>query len=1024
MYASSEKMYASSEKLVLHAVARACAAMSAVVLPIVANDASAAESIVATNSVFSGAGTWTVAEGDAEIVTGRISATGNFTKYGKGTLALANAGNSFGGTIYVSSGVLRADVEGALGSATVNLSKSSSSSADRSNRLFLNAEGAVFENNVNFTGGTELSVAYSPLHIVKSCEISGNIVLAANKNYVVTDDPDGKPTTVFGGRISGTGTTGVYLAPAGVFSFEGEIAVPSFMTMTATGSSESPGTVQIRSSSNAVATVTIGYANVELHASDAFPDAVVSHNFASYTHAQNDAYGSVTLYADQAISAFAWLGSKYPATSSGASVFSDGAVTLRLKGTTAAPVTYARLCDHITLVKEGDADAVQVFGSATGGRTHTTDGLLVVSNGTLRIAGATTFPNVPEVVVAGGCFDLQSTSAGSLSGVTRLAVEGGTFRVGGSTPYPFADTVDVVELGSSGAVDSESALVVVAGKLIVAGNDAGYGNFTSDDYSDNIGANVTISVPRPEHVYTADSWVGGSSGDSAAAAQNWAKGVMPDLATGDFTPFFAASGSRAVFDSAVSFFGIGFASTNETSFTLAKGGDNAVIRIYGGGLSVAPVYADGVAALCRSYTNEVPVSAQATEWDIDVATNSTLVLVGETAAGGAPAVKKTGAGTLELNGDFAVGGDFTLEKGQMAVRGVFGVEDDSGTLYVKSGTGYMSTLRLENATIRKGFTNQGSGSAVNPYWLVSGAGTTNFVEGSYFSGTSQYFTMESGSMLTLSGGIRIGASFIVSAPNAENATFVIRDNPLVCTVASKGASSLSANVVFDSVGNVLQQSIETPGQGRYLEFRRDHAFATCPTLRLRGGEVRLNSTRQSWHVLDRDWSRPAVTVTGDAGSALEVTLGAEEHELGTHNASCVFAGRASLSMGGTNTLLVTNSVSVSYGDVSVTNGVLRFAADSSWMNGTNVTVCGSGRLEIAGRTFGEQAVLHLEDEGVISIRDGVRQKVSLAYVDGKRLLPGVYSYARTSDESIRRHFDPAVSGVLIVKGSGFVISFR
>ena len=979
-------MLASSEKLVLHAAAHACAAIAAVVLPIAANDASAAETIVATNSVFSGAGTWTVAEGDVEIVTGRISATGNFTKYGKGTLALANAGNSFGGTVYVSSGVLRADAEGALGTATVNLSKSSSSSADRSNRLFLNAEGAVFENNVNFTGGTELSVAYSPLHIVKSCEISGNIVLAANKNYVVTDDPDGKPTTVFGGRISGTGTTGIYLAPAGVFSFEGEIAVPSFVTTTST--SESPGTVQIRSSSNAVATVAIGYANVELHASDAFPDAVVSHSFGSNTHAQNDAYGSLTLYADQAVSSFAWTGSKYPAASSGSSVFSDGAVTLRLKGTTAAPVTYVRLCDHITLVKEGDADAVQVFGSATRGRTHTTDGLLVVSNGTLRIAGATTFPNVPEVVVAGGCFDLQSTSAGSLSGVTRLAVEGGTFMVGGSTPYPFADTVDVVELGSSGVLDSESALVVVARKLIVAGNDAGYGNFTSDDYSGNIGANVTISVPRPEHVYTADSWIGGSSGDSASAAQNWAKGVLPDLATGDFTPFFAASGSRAVFDSAVSFFGIGFASTNETSFTLAKGGDNASMQIYGGGLSVFPVYADGGPALCRFYTNEVPVSAQATEWDIDVATNSTLVLIGETAAGGAPAVKKTGEGTLELDGDFAVGGAFTLEKGRMAVRGVFGVEDDPGTLYVKSGTGYMSTLRLENATIRKGFTNQGSGSSVNPYWLVSGAGTTNLVEGPYLSGSSQYFTMESGSMLTLSGGISIGASFIVTAPNAENTTFVIRDNPLVCTVASKGSSSLSANVVFDSTGNVLQQSIETPGQGRYLEFRRDDAFATCPTLRLRGGEVRLNATHQSWETLARDWARPAVTVTGDAGGVLEVTAGAEENDLGTSNASCVFAGLVSLRMGGAKTLLVTNSISSSYGDVAVTNGVLRFAADSSWMNGTNVTVAGGGRLEIAGRTFGEQAVLHLEDEGVISIRDGVRQKVSLAYVDGRRLRRG------------------------------------
>ena len=997
-----------------------------VFLPLGAN---AEERTITTNSVFVGESSWTVAEGDTEIVEGLVTASAKLTKYGKGTLALANPGNTFGGNIDVRSGILRADVQGALGSSKVTLSKSSSSTADRTNRLFLNAENAVFSNAIEFKGGTESAYAYAPLNVVKSCEIAGNITLASTKNYSITDDTTVKPSVVFSGNIttSMTGGSYLYLMNAGSFSFTGFMQLP--VLSTASASSGYPGTVEICSSSNEVNTVHMGYANVHLRAKDAFKPTVklnVAPSDANY--ARNDSIGGIYLHADQTIGCLTCTTEKYPITEIGEPVFSDGPVVLRVTGTTASPVSYVKFCNEVTLVKEGAADTVQVFGSSSVGRTHTTSGRLIVSNGTLRVAGGSKFANVPEVRVVAGTFDLKSTVSGSLTGVTNLVVEGGTFNVGASVPYPFAETVERVEVGAGGLIDAGSSLTITAGKLVIGGIEAGYGNFTSVDYPDNIGANVTFSVPRPEHVYTADSWIGGSSGNAIATAANWSGNAAPDLETGDFTPFFAASGREAVFNSAVSFFGIGFGVTNETSFTLAKGADDAGITLYDGGINVEAIY-DGDEPLERAYTNEVPVSATATWWAFDIATNATFVSAGEVSGGGAPTIVKRGPGHLELAGDFAVGGDFIHSNGLMTIRGTLGVDNDNGTFNVKSKTGCMAKVILANANIKKNFVNDGSGSSVNTYWLTAAPGSTNVIEGLYKSGSqSQYFTMSDDSELTCSGGITLDNSFIVSGANSRG-RFIIKDKPLVLTVPSKGTTSLSCDLVFDATGNNILSSLTAPPSGRYMEFRRDDVFAVCPVLIVQGSEIRLNSTHQSWGAVrprkyDSGKFYPSSPVTGEYGSEFEITLGSTEAGLASTNVNCTFKGAVSLRMGGSGILLLTNSVSASCGNVTVTNGTLRFSADSSWLNGTNVVVSGTGKLEIPKAVFGRHAILDISDSGVISVASGTVQHFAGATVDGVRLKTGRYSYSRISEPSLRAHFDPDARGDVFVCNPAFSISFR
>ena len=115
-----------------------------------------------------------------------------------------------------------------------------------------------------------------------------------------------------------------------------------------------------------------------------------------------------------------------------------------------------------------------------------------------------------------------------------------------------------------------------------------------------------------------------------------------------------------------------------------------------------------------------------------------------------------------------------------------------------------------------------------------------------------------------------------------------------------------------------------------------------------------------------------------------------------------FGERVSLQKHGTATLTLTNKTettySQSYGDVAVTNGVLEFAVGASWLNGTNVTVSGSGMLKInKANTFSrEHAVIRFADSGVIEVPAGVTQVFAEGW-DGDTKMSGTY----TTDSSAR-----------------------
>lgn len=104
----------------------------------------------------------------------------------------------------------------------------------------------------------------------------------------------------------------------------------------------------------------------------------------------------------------------------------------------------------------------------------------------------------------------------------------------------------------------------------------------------------------------------------------------------------------------------------------------------------------------------------------------------------------------------------------------------------------------------------------------------------------------------------------------------------------------------------------------------------------------------------------------------------------------------------------------SCGDIEVTNGTMEFLPRTTWLNGTNVTVRGTGTLKLGGAAFCREAVVNVADQGKVEIAAGVVQHCRKAYLNGVQLMPGRY----TKNSKIKV---VTGDGTLRVKGEFLVI---
>ena len=130
-------------------------------------------------------------------------------------------------------------------------------------------------------------------------------------------------------------------------------------------------------------------------------------------------------------------------------------------------------------------------------------------------------------------------------------------------------------------------------------------------------------------------------------------------------------------------------------------------------------------------------------------------------------------------------------------------------------------------------------------------------------------------------------------------------------------------------------------------------------------------------------------------------------------------GGVGLHQCGVGTLTFTNHVFASCGDLEVSAGTLEFTDDATWLNGTNVTVRGSGTLKLAagGRFNGSIAVLHLgadADSWKIDIPAGQTQAFAYAYDADGNLLPSG-DYGNASSGATRQRFAAHFTGNGVIR---------
>ena len=510
---------------------------------------------------------------------------------------------------------------------------------------------------------------------------------------------------------------------------------------------------------------------------------------------------------------------------------------------------------------------------------------------------------------------------------------------------------------------------------------------------------LVVSLETPATTVPA-SWNAAGSGGAMSVASNWAPETSPNLATGEFLPTFASTGSGAVADASGLVNGIVFDAPND--FTLSGAG---TLTVLGGGITAASA----------DYTVLAPLLAGVSQtWN--VGEGATVAIAGDFESPRSTTVTKTGSGTLDISGTNPFSGAIAVTEGSLRLSGGFGRSAATDGALTKTAG---ATNIFAGVTVNKPVSQALKGTADE---LNAEAGTTNVFKGraSYSFGSNVQFTLGNGAVVVYENGLSL------SSPDPKWKLFMRSDKagPLVrfCGEPSDFSSANFTSYVtcrFETTGNRIGQYMF--GDNSRLEATADYAWNGTDgieTLRVAGSKtfIDVGSTRQCIQNLSFNNATFKTTVAGDGGT-LELAPTANQSISLTN---LLFTQSVSLQKHGAADLTLVGGAAESYGNVAVTNGVLEFAADASWLNGTNVTVSGSGTLKIhAADTFNrEHAVIRFADEGKIYVPAGVTQRFAKGWDGDTKMRDGLYE---TGGKSSRVTGGGAIQ---IGKLPGLIMIFR
>ncbi len=679
---------------------------------------------------------------------------------------------------------------------------------------------------------------------------------------------------------------------------------------------------------------------------------------------------------------------------------------------------YARCTGNVDVRKVG-----------TGALTveNTTGERLIVENGEVAFSGTAVFTNL--VVSSGSALMGTVRVRTSLAGATDAAALSLALDAGAKVSAD--DTIEVLTLTcgdaavAAGAYTAETASWVAAGKVVV--------------------------LTRPGDVDSSVSWTGGGETTSASLAGNWSKAdVVFDFPR--FRPTFATAGAEALLDNGICrFMGLTFDAPGD--FTIRAGDAATALNLYDT-ITVERPATDAA----RTYTIDVPVGIYANQ-TITLTTNMTVRLTGGCSTRANLGITLAGFKQSDLKYDYTDGGRLVLTNarvsgpivhklggGWLVLQGDIGNPGDTAAIeldYIRyrnnsngnDGFLYGGYTRIENATIWKPVNINGQGQVDSgkdsQKWFIGSAGTTNVFKELVTCGPSTVLAAEAHAEMVFEKGVTVtGGSFNPRSQDSSRPATFIFNGPVLAQAGNRAYNPHPGTVlVYNSTGNSAKLAFQS--NSSTSRFNVDDAFdGTGFALDQASARLELGTTHQkvTWlisgglsnYVANNSGEKTNGTIHGDYPSALEITGGAPDASASSvTNCGAQFTGWVKLEKSGAGYHRMLARTYESYGDIEVSGGTLAFDAKATWLNGTNVTVRGTGTLKVGSAgTFNKDIAVVAEGANWKLDLTGV-QRAALFTVDGRKMPGGTYD---ASHKTLGSHF--VGTGQLVVKAVGFCVLIR
>ena len=689
------------------------------------------------------------------------------------------------------------------------------------------------------------------------------------------------------------------------------------------------------------------------------------------------------------------------------------AMTLTLLAT-ASDTSKAALNGSLSLVY---APTNSSYVQTVNGGVCSMNGSLTVSNGTFRAGATTKFANVTRIVVADGAtFDLATTNANALAGVTSIEVGAlGRFAITNTAATPFtASAVDLV-------MDESATFELPAdANYLFKGVTIGGVPLEGDTYSgggavSNFTGTGSITVPAVEKPTVDATWDGGGDDDGMATPGNWDGDETPALGAASLYPLFATGGTQATIDRALDFKGVHFGGA-AGRFDLVSGGSAANLTVRQLGFAVDATHTNAV---------DVPVKVKSDQtWSIGA--NSMLQFKQPVSMNTAYAVTVAGSGVttgadvykrqtsvLRLDGDNGFLGDFTINN---ALVNVYSTTNAFGPASDTTVTLSDSQLYLHGGVIERPVTLNGQN---NEYYWFRPYGTNVFTK--MFTQTCTYWRPQLKGDIITEGGVTVTCQVFFNGDAGTEWT--VRGKPWKHTGTTSAVCQLeviSGSIRFEVDGNLIVRLFLRGGQ---VHCGVDNPFSGRSDIQLN-----CNNKNSTMHLHGHEVSFGTMNTMSSGTIDSDVPGGVlrlSEHSTTITNVAVRFTGAAGFEMGGTGAVVFTNAME-SAGRVGVTRGRLEFTETGSWLNCTNVTASGTGRLKIAqSKVFHGHANLAIADSGVVELAEGACPSFHHAFIGGIKVKPGLYSGEEgpaNAKKTYATHF--AGKGAIRVYGDGFLMVFH